>query len=191
MELLLELSTCTSSKIRSQAQVILIDIWSTFPRSYVPVLPQLLANLQKGSCETVSPANYDSFKGTLYLLYGSAKQSIALNRDWETLLAVWPALVAVNSAEKPKIARLFDVWFMPLFTDHYQTIPIERDLLASRFMKGDKQLFEKAEEGGWVVPTEVEIVRIEKQIVCDNERNRDCYQKLIEKLLLTLETGKL
>ncbi len=192
MALLLELSTCTSSKIRSQAQVILIDLWSTFPRSYRSCLPQLLANLGK-----VAEA-YDAFKGTLYLLYGSAKQSIALSTEWKTVLAVWPALVAVNNAEKPKIARLFDVWFLPLFTDHFQTMTIERGLLSPRLMsakagvgeEGEKSLWKVAQDSGWAVPTAEQVARIEAEIALDNSLNLELYNELVGKLLATLEGGE-
>ena len=159
----------------------LLDVWDTFPRSFKPLLPQLLDNLKQMN------SSYDKFKGTLYLLYGTAKESIALNSDWNTLLQVWPALVAVNYAEKPKIADLFDGWFMPLFTMHYYTVPLELSCISQHF----EELFQQAKEEGFIVPRVDELNKIEQQIEDRNEKNRSAYQKLIAKLTETLESGKL
>ena len=47
-------------------------------------------------------------QGSLYVIQGSARTCIATKRSWETLSAVWPALVQAQQSEKPSILHVLD-----------------------------------------------------------------------------------
>src|SRR5699024_6243311 len=103
--------------------------------SLVPHIVTNLANVQ--ACHAL--------KGTLYVLIGKyCKRSMSgsplLDLNWSQAVALWPALVGLNFAEKPEIAMLIDSDIVTLFTKQFTMFPIRRNLMA----KLDVDLLRKA-----------------------------------------------
>ena len=179
VELLFDLSTSSLTQVRIAAQKILFAVMHVFPRVFDIILPKVMENLTKYE------ENYDLFKGTLYVLNGSNYDTLLLSGDWNWILKLWPALVQVNYAEKSKIATLFDN--LPLFTDNYYTVPIEKNCI-SKQLAG---LFQQAQLANFGVPLAANIKRIEDEIVKHNKMNREVYGQLVHQLVAILDPHKL
>src|SRR5699024_6017919 len=123
-------------------QAILFDVIESLPRSAELLIPKLSTHLQAHA------ANYDAYKGTLYLLLGTPNKSFFLSDNWSLLLQLWPALLETNFVEKPKIVDLLDNDLLPLFAGYYFTIPLETSFVAGKFT----ELFKKLEniDGSYV-----------------------------------------
>ncbi|XP_028331301.1 proteasome activator complex subunit 4B [Gouania willdenowi] len=107
---LLLLSTSTYSQVRSRAQTVLMSAMGTYCFSYRDLIPRIvhLLSPQHTAC------TQQQFKGALYCLLGAhSSVSLANARDWDSVGAVWPALVRCGlsssmTLEKPSIGRLLD-----------------------------------------------------------------------------------
>ena len=131
--------------------------------------------------------NYDAFKGTLYLLVGNITESLLLRPNWNFIIQLWPVLIKANFSEKPKIARMFDHQFFPLISSYFITIPIQKNVLSTKFT----DLFQDAELSSFAMPSLTDIAAIETAIKESNNTNQGLYLNLVENLLQTLEQHKL
>ena len=74
--------------------------------------------------------------GCLYLLLGRQSKSLMVRRDWESLIQLWPAVVATRHSEKPSIIQLMNaisdavLYHMELFAIH-QTVGTRNQGLTS------------------------------------------------------------
>lgn len=181
IEQLLELSTCSCTEVRIDAQAILLDVIESYPKSFDSIVPKLVTHLNNYA------TNYEAFKGALYLLLGTATKSLLLSDNWSSILQLWPALVETNFVEKPKIVDLIDNDLLPLFSGYYFTIPIEKVRMTTNF----EQLFHKASLAHFGVPSQIELESIEKSIESANKLNKQLYDELVHQFVVTLSVHKL
>lgn len=135
--------------------------------------------------------HYDAFKGTLYLLLGTATKSLLLSESWAALNALWPTLLSANwSVEKPKIVDMLDNDLLPLLFGYFYTVPVERKV-AVITEEAFGELLPKAQERGFRLPSREEVTTIEAGIGEQNGQNVRLYGELVGRLVKILESHKL
>lgn len=180
VDLLLQLSTCSCSKIRKYAQSVFEKIYRKFPnlnslcKSIVPKLVENLRNIE----------NYDALKGTIFILTGRFTDNMMFHSPLDQLVQLWPAVIKANFAEKSKLATTFNKSRFDIFSSLYTTIPIKRKHMSSDI----KPIFQQAQ---FSFPSEAQVELIEKQISNENQTNEQLYNKLIHELVQTLREEKL
>ena len=181
--LLLDLALDQSSKVRQSAQSVLNSMWTTFPGTFERyAVPRLLTAL------TQYKSNYEAFKGALYVLFGNGTttDSPLISGGWrEILLPLWPALLAVNWAEKPAIALYVDDKLIKLFYV-LRTHPI---VLKKDNFQAVKTAVFKLDQ--FSLPSEEQCSKIEKTRKQISLLNESSYLQLIESLLSILNKQKL
>lgn len=184
IEHLLQLGTCSSSDVRIESQAILLDVMESYPATSAPMITGWLAGvLAKGT------EDYDAFKGTLYLLLGTATKSLLLTENWSALVALWPTLLKINYVEKPKIVDLLDNDLLPLLHGYFYTVPVERKVAVLGAF--EKDLFERAQGRGFRVPVREEVAKIEAKIEEANAASGLLYTEFVGQIVAILESQKL
>jgi len=182
---LFSLSVSRYREVRKRAQSCLNLALRTFSYSYTICLPQVVTNLQNEDVEQ------HIFKGSLYVVQGTAANCLATKRSWQTLNEVWPALVQARYFEKPSVLRVIDEIINKVFKS-LETFSITMQTTDSVISSAGNLISCGSSPHPSCGPASDEQLqqgaRFEEE---HNSENKLHHQQLTERLLALLESGKL
>ncbi|KAL7039640.1 hypothetical protein ACKWTF_000055 [Chironomus riparius] len=168
---LITLGTSHYSIIRSLAQSKLFKMLTTYSFSYKSVVDNIVEFLKLDPNE-----NHESFKGALYLIGTNRRSRLMLRSDWETIEKLWLTFLKTKLSEKHSIIRL-----MESITDgvnnEFQTISTQL-FVDEEFAKFGASLMVDQSK----LPKDYLLVG-NKKLQMLNEKNEQCYQKLLNEIL--------
>ncbi|XP_018011103.1 proteasome activator complex subunit 4A isoform X2 [Hyalella azteca] len=176
----LKLSTSNYSQVRKGGQQLLRNFFAQFPSSCELLVPQLVQNLALDPKQ-----HHKTFKGTLFVLLGAKCKGLVVKQNWDSMLALWPAILAAQHSEKPSISSLLSQLLDNLLTG-FELVYLEQQVPESVVKLCQKI----ARQVGF--KRDVSEVESSKQFVEKNKHQQvDTYNKLVENIAQQFQSGKL